>query len=510
MAGVVNISGEINGGEGDLHKIQNNAQANPNVQVPAGSFKVSVAILHHGKPGNEYPIGQFLQRIYIFEDIEKMGITGWIEMIDPYNLVRNGIILGQELLYLEFVTGGADGAGIEDDWKVSFTKKNPLYVHKIQDLKHQQTGEAETQGTLTYRLHFCSPELIQNDRVRVSRTLQGTYSDMIKNILENDLKTPKKFEVDENFKETEDLKLINVPNLNPFSAIALMAAASQSTPSEKQFKGRQTDYYFWETSRGYRLFPIYRPHVDNIFFRVSGSPATSSYVGDMTTAISQRYSFYGDTYSSIKAGSWGSKQILYDNTTKSYDLFQSNYHTSLDKEKYEEVSQTPVFFPNGKEERNVYGDPKTISDYPDGKLMFGGWNSNRLTNINKDTNESTHPWVRVPSDIAMQRSIQTSQTMAHQLMMMRVHGISRLEAGMTIHLDHPDIGQGSGTVSKAKPSDAVWENRQNNIWLIKKLTHAIDLRENSMKYYCDLELSNTMRTQRDPLPTYVGLGSSKY
>ena len=215
--------------------------------------------LHHGKPANEYPIGQFLQRIYIFEDVEKMGITGWIEMIDPYNLVRNGIILGQELLYLEFVTGGADGAGIEDDWKVSFTKKNPLYVHKIQDLKHQQAGEGETQGTLTYRLHFCSPELIQNDRVRVSRTLQGTYSDMIKNILENDLKTPKKFEKDENFKETEDLKLVNVPNINPFSAIALMASSSQSTPTEKQFKGRQTDYYFWETSRGYRLFPIYRP-----------------------------------------------------------------------------------------------------------------------------------------------------------------------------------------------------------------------------------------------------------
>ncbi len=86
MADVVNISGEINGAEGDLHKIQNSGQTNPNVQVPAGSYKVSVAILHHGKPGNEYPIGQFLQRIYIFEDVEKMGITGWIEMIDPYNI----------------------------------------------------------------------------------------------------------------------------------------------------------------------------------------------------------------------------------------------------------------------------------------------------------------------------------------------------------------------------------------------------------------------------------------
>ena len=137
-----------------LEKIQKSAQAKPDLQVPDGSFKVSVAILHHGKPANEYPIGQFLQRVYIFEDVEKMGITGWLEMIDPYNLVRNGIILGQELLYLEFCTGGADKAGIEDDWKVSFTKKNPLYVHKVQDLKHQQAGEGETQGTITYRLHF--------------------------------------------------------------------------------------------------------------------------------------------------------------------------------------------------------------------------------------------------------------------------------------------------------------------------------------------------------------------
>ena len=185
-----------------LDKIQQSAQAKVGLQVPAGGFQVTVAIIHNGKPGNEYPIGRFLQRIYGFEDIEKFGITGWLEMLDPYNLVRNGMILGQELLYLEFCTAGAEKAGIEDQWKVSFTKKNPLYIHKVQDLKALATGEGESQSALTYRLHFCSPELIQNDRVRISRTLQGTYSDMIKNILKNDLKTPKKFEKDKNFIET--------------------------------------------------------------------------------------------------------------------------------------------------------------------------------------------------------------------------------------------------------------------------------------------------------------------
>ena len=493
----------------DLRRIQG-LQGSPNQQIPPGMFEIQTATLHFAKPANEQPIGEFIQRIYLYEGMESTAVSGWIEIQDTWNLVRNGIILGQELLYLEFCTAGAAPAGIDADWKVSFTKKNPLYIHKVQDLKALKAGEGDSQSALTYRLHFCSPELIQNDRVRVSRTLQGTYSDMIKNILENDLKTPKKFEKDKNFIETEDLKHVIVPNLNPFTAIAMMASSSQSTPTEKQFKGRLTDYYFWETSRGYRLFPIYRPHEDNITFTISGSPATTSYIGNMTTAINQRYSFFGDTYSSIKAGAWGSKQMMYDCTNKIYDTYQSSYHTSLDKPLYAEVSQTPVFFPNDMVEKNVQNKDKTISDYPDGRFMFYTWNSGRDTNINKQTGEVTYPWTRVPSTLSMQRRMQTLQTMAHQLMNMRVHGISRLEAGMTIHLDHPDIGQGSGTVSKAKPSDAVWENRQNNIWLIKKLTHSIDLREDSMKYYCDLELSNTMRTQKEVLPAYIGLGSSKY
>ncbi len=329
---------------------------------------------------------------------------------------------------------------------------------------------------------------------------------MVKNVLKNDLKTTKNFEI----KETEDLKLINVPNLSPFDTIRNMVAASQSTPNKKIFKGRQTDYYFWETSRGYKMLPIFRPHEDNLTYTVATAPATMSFKGEMTTAMQHNYLYNGDTLAGIRAGSWGSKQILYDNTTKSYDLFQSNYHTSLDKDVYAEVSQTPVYFPDGQTEMNVYDEPKTISDYPDGRLMFSGWNSNRLTNINKDTNESTHPWVRVPSDISMQRSIQTSQTMAHQLMNIRVYGISRLEAGMTIELQLPAVGRGSGYVGTKETTSPVWEDRHSNIWLIKKLTHAIDLREGNTTYYCDLEISNTMRTQQDPLPKYVGLGSSKY
>ena len=42
-----------------LDKIQKSAMAKPHIQLNAGGYKVSVAVLHHGKPANEYPIGQF-------------------------------------------------------------------------------------------------------------------------------------------------------------------------------------------------------------------------------------------------------------------------------------------------------------------------------------------------------------------------------------------------------------------------------------------------------------------
>ena len=82
----------------DLDKIQS-AQAQEDVIFQPGTFRVSMATLHHGKPRNEHPIGDFIQRIYLFEDMEKFGLTGWIDMLDTYNLVRNSLILGEELLY---------------------------------------------------------------------------------------------------------------------------------------------------------------------------------------------------------------------------------------------------------------------------------------------------------------------------------------------------------------------------------------------------------------------------
>ena len=65
------------------------------------------------------------------------------------------------------------------------------------------SGKPSQSGLSLIACTSVHPNCLRSNRVRISRTLQGTYSDMVKNVLKNDLKTTKEFET----KETEDLKL---------------------------------------------------------------------------------------------------------------------------------------------------------------------------------------------------------------------------------------------------------------------------------------------------------------
>ena len=505
------------------------AQSNPKDQIPSASFKATVAVLHHGSPANEYPIGSFIQKIYVFEDIERKGITGWLEILDTYNLVRNGLIIGEELLYLKFMTAGVDIAGLnEDEWVVDFTEE-PLYVHKIEDMTDAKTQTGgDVQSAITYKLHFMSPELLKNSRIKVSRTLQGTYTDMIKKVLKTELKSTKPIQAT----ETEDLKHIIIPNIKPFQAIDLMTQSCQSIPigdtddtaqftaspdriitktvQGEMWKGRMTDYNFWETSKGYKLMPTISPDLDIDFtLTVGGAPATPSYLGEMTTSVSHSYDFHGDTYISARAGMLGAKQITHDSTNKYVNIYQSNYLTSIKDTLNSYVSETPVYSPSGDMEKNILGEDCRITDFPNSVVLMDTYNSGSVTNIDKRNGDVTVPWALDPYTLDLRKMMQVNHALNYYTMTVRVPGNSALYAGMNIKLDLPDVGRGSG-FRQLKEAREMWENRLDNLWKIKKLVHVVDTTQENLTYYCDLELSNSLRAIDKKLPAYGGLGSINY
>ena len=488
--------------------------ARENVQPKPGSAYFGSSILIQHGNGYQYPLDNFIRQITLQETINQEGILGFLDMIDTYNLIRNGIILGQELLYLKFCTSGAEEASIEKDWTIDFYT-HPLHIYKVEDMQERDTSEGtQAAGALSYRLHFCSSELLINDRIRISQTMQGTYSDMIKDILTNHLKSKKELEIE----ETTDLKKLIVPNLHPIELIKRITPSAQKEVATKQagppgrygsiptipivFAGRLTDFHFWETTRGYNFLPMIRPETDSEFtLTVGNSPTSAPYKLTMLSSLSHEYMFHGDTYGTIKAGMWGAKHIQHNAYSKSIKTYQSNYHRSLGNEKYSHASKTPDYR-NEEFGKNRDEEDRMISDWPEGKLFFNSFGGRqRNTSVNKSNRDIQTPWTPTPATVDLKRTMQTIHSLRYDQLSVTMHGISKLEAGMIVKLDLPDIGEGSGYF---EGTDAKWENRLDNLWIITSLKHFITLPENT--YRCELILSNTMTATSKTLPVYLAPG----
>ena len=203
-----------------LTKIQKSGE-----EVSPTTFKITEATIHHGS-GFEYPIGNLISAVNFFEDIETVGVTGWLDMYDNVNLIQGGPIIGHELLYLRFETAGATEAGVPE-FAVDYSK-HPLMLYKIEELT---TGAMEGRGSnwLEYRLHFCSTEMLRNDRIRLSRTYQGVVSDIVTDVLKNHLETTKPLDI----QETLDIHHFIAPNIRPYHLISDLVSKAQSMPLKK-------------------------------------------------------------------------------------------------------------------------------------------------------------------------------------------------------------------------------------------------------------------------------------
>ena len=101
----------------------------------------------------------------IYENMFSNGLTGTVTIIDTNNLIMNAPIIGQEFLAFKIMTPGLDNIPID------FTK-HVMAVYKI-DLRKSSRGNE------VFQLHFCSPELLRNNRVRLSKSYDGNISDIV-------------------------------------------------------------------------------------------------------------------------------------------------------------------------------------------------------------------------------------------------------------------------------------------------------------------------------------------
>ena len=501
-----------------LTKIQKSGE-----EVTPTAFNITEATIHHGS-GFEYPIGNLISAVNFFEDIETVGVTGWLDMYDNVNLIQGGPIIGHELLYLRFETAGATEAGVPE-FAVDYSK-HPLMLYKIEEL---QTGAMEGRGSnwLEYRLHFCSTEMLRNDRIRLSRTYQGIVSDIVTDVLKNHLETTKPLDI----VETLDLHHFIAPNIRPYHLISDLVSKAQSMPTRKRskgrkgkgasssiFKGRHSDFLFYETaireddSGGFKFKPaLDKADFPSLMFTTGTSPTTSGideggpesggkppetigYPAQMQRALNYDFVDLGNKYDTIPSGGWAGKHIRHNAVSKSYAISESNYLKALEHQRFSYLSTTPT-----------YNSPRTVSEWPDSHVRFTSSSSLSDSNINKTNKRADYPWLIMSPAASLNRIMQLNHLLGMQRIEITVPGMSGLSVGELAFADLPDLGLAAGQIG-LEGAKQLWENRLDNVWLITKVAHRLVTGGESPQYLTRIELANTMSSTGQVLPEYLQFG----
>ena len=501
-----------------LTKIQKSGE-----EVSPTTFKITEATIHHGS-GFEYPIGNLIHAVNFFEDIETVGVTGWLDMYDNVNLIQGGPIIGHELLYLRFETAGATEAGVPE-FAVDYSK-HPLMLYKIEEL---QTGAMEGRGSnwLEYRLHFCSTEMLRNDRIRLSRTYQGVVSDIVTDVLKNHLETTKPLDI----QETLDLHHFIAPSIRPYHLISDLVSKAQSMPLKKAakgrrgkktsstiYKGRHSDFLFYETaireddSGGFKFKPaLDKSDFPSLSFTTGTSPTTTGlaesgpesggvspetigYPALMQRALNYDIIDLGNKYDTIPGGGWSGKHIRHNGVTKSYAISESNYLKALEHQRYSYVSATPT-----------YNSPRGVTEWPDSHVRFTSSSAQTDSNINKVNKRVDYPWRIMAPSASLNRIMQLNHLLGMQRIELTVPGMSGLSVGELAFADLPDVGLAAGQPG-LEDAKQLWENRLDNVWLVTKVAHRLVTGGENPQYLTRIELANTMSSTGQVLPDYFQFG----
>ena len=506
----------------------------PGDQSPSpGDFNITLIEIEHGS-GARYKIGNLVSELHLFEDIERVGITGWVQLKDNINLIQTGVISGEELLWLKFETAGTTEAGV-DNFGVDFSK-SPLYIHKVEEIRAPKTqaggGSITTQSFLEYRLHFCSTEMVSNSRIRISKNYQNTLNKIVEKILDKDLQTKK------NVNTTNTIGLFNytAPNIHPFDAVleltkpaqcnnGLQVVAPQSSTVNNLFTNGSelpNDFMFFETSSrkstldgGFFFQPLQRKSSGALDFLLTlnnaattgggeattGGKAHTGFASQMLRSKSFTFTQNGDKWWTVGQGIWAAKHIRHSSTKKSYAIYEHDYLEHIANTKNSEISKTPVYWPKG--------GGKKISEYSDAKVLFSSSSSKNRSEIFTGAGaDAAYPWSHPAASSALRRQMQVGHVLGYQRIQCELWGISGLQIGKMCDAQFPRIGLGSGTPGQTglENSKEVYPPRNDNAWMITKLGHHLISAADKPVYTTTVELVNTFQETKAELPAYGGLG----
>ena len=457
----------------------------------AGQFEVEHCILFTSE-GYEIDLTKSISEIQFFENIYANAISGYITLFDTFALSNIAPLLGQEYLQLRIRTPTI----IDDVDKVNFVD-NVLHIHKI--IKSTKVGNRAELNTL----QFTTSEFVHNQRTLVSRSLKGTCSSIVENLLVSDLNCKKDLYIE----ESVGVKKFIAPNIHPFTIIDMLTkqAVSETNASPS--------YMFYETFRGYHFRSLQSLYAQGPVFRYSDVAVGSAPVNpqnpkinkevlntkilrDLTNINDYQMNARQDSLANTIIGGFSSSLIEHDVFNKSYTTTNYNYFDDRGKH---------INYYNGGDDQPLYYDGivddngNRISDFS--SVTFLSPTSNIDSNTNAQYTESVSP-TGAPDWLQKRRSIFTHLETSNRIEI-DVYGNTFLSAGDIVNLS---ITKRSPLAS---PEGDHIDRFYRGAFLIKKVAHSFSFVANKHTMLMELckdsgSLSGRPSHHVETKPTNVG------
>lgn len=283
----------------------------------AGEYDISDLKLFTAS-GNVIRLDGLYQSLDIYENMFSNSLTGSIIFIDNHNLVMNAPITGQEYLTFKITTPGLDELAID-------YSQRSMAVYKID-------ARVAERGNEIIQLHFCSPELLRNERTRISRSYEGTISSIVATVLSDEkyINSAKPLFIE----ETKGIKRYVCANKNPYTFIRDLTTEAISA------ENGSPNYVFFENTDGIHfrtLDSLYAMDIRGVFIAsdkgdidvVEGG--ITNIKEDMRRVLEYEFVSNNDTRQNIKQGMLASKTLSYNIFEKRYEVFKRDYFDDFDE-----------------------------------------------------------------------------------------------------------------------------------------------------------------------------------
>jgi len=414
----------------------------------AGEFSIKELKIHTSSGRVfDFTNGDNVIGFEIYEDLFSTSLSGNLILLDVNNISENGPIIGQEFLTLKFGTPSLS------EFDVSFT----FNIHKIlSKLDVSKNAQALT-------LSFITPEIIRNNRVRVSKSYTDTISNIIKDILKDPryINTKKKLYI----QETKGIRKVLSPNYHPYKFINNLVNEAISS------KGTQ-NFMFYENIKGLHFKTLdYLMDSDTIGDYSMGDVATiDGKTGDKGKAVDVEKDFKkpmdmgimsnNDMLLNTMTGMLGSKIIKYDIYNKTHEVNRYGYFS--DFEDNSTIEPNPVYNNNSIDEFGnnigmfsdsvIYLQPTSISG-------TDVTHTNETSNYSYASNGLTNK--------LLQRRAKISELNSGINISLKVNGNTTISVGETINIKLPVIGR----IHEGNEFDSYYSGK----YIITKLKHQFDI-----------------------------------